>query len=331
MAYDGRSDFYRGKRSLVPGGAGFIGSNLARRLAVAGAAVTIVDPFNEYCGANRANIDGIPGKVTLIRDRIEDFLAGADIRSYDVIFNCIGLTNHHIGYENPALDYDINCLSALRMLSGLAASKSAARLISIGTRNQYGKSVSAALDESSPMSPLDVQAIHKVTLESYHGVFASRFGLDLVFARLTNTYGPAQRLRGDGIGVAGEAIRAALTGKEVTVYGSEERVKDFVFVDDAVDALLRLGSLPAKKGLEVFNVGGQAVRMGELVDALKAKLPVKVKVVPFPEKIKKMDTGDTVLDTRKVRGACGWEPKTGITEGMAKTIDYYTRHRQEYI
>ncbi|MFH1190098.1 MAG: NAD-dependent epimerase/dehydratase family protein [Candidatus Omnitrophota bacterium] len=331
MPREEKSIFYNKRRVLIPGGAGFIGSNLAGKLIASGADVTIVDSFEKSCGANISNLSGIEKKATIARERVEDFIKGCDIAAYDIIFNCIGLTDHHIGYEDPALDYEINCLSGLRILEKLACSKSRARLVSIGTRNQYGKSASVILDESSVMNPLDVQAIHKVALERYHSVFASRYGLDTIFARMTNTYGPAQKLKGGGIGVVGELIRNALTGEDVVVYGDMSRVKDLIFVDDAVSALLSIGMLPSGKAFDVYNVGGHACAMAELTDAVKACLPVKVKIVPFPDKIKKMDTGDTVLDTKKIRKATGWKPTTGVKKGIAMTMDYYKSHRNEYL
>lgn len=330
MSRESKSLFYKDKRILIPGGAGFIGSNLARRLVAGGANITIIDSFEKFCGANKFNVADIENKATIVRQKAEDFIKVSDITAYDIIFNCIGLTNHHIGYGDPALDYEINCLSGLRILEKLAAAKASTRLVSVGTRNQYGRAVSSKIDESSAMNPLDVQAIHKVTLEWYHCVFANRYSLDTTFVRMTNTYGPAQRLSGDGIGVVGEALRNALIGDEIVVYGDMTRVKDLLFVDDAVDALLAIGVLPAGPGLSVYNAGGQVVRMGELVDAIKTRLTVKVKIVPFPDKIKKLDTGDTVLDISKLTKATGWRPKTGIREGVASTIDYYTCHKADY-
>lgn len=331
MPQKGSSLFYKSKRVLMPGGAGFIGSNLSRRLVAAGANVTIVDSFEKSCGANQFNVADIESKVTIARKKMEEFVKGSNIELYDIIFNCIGLTNHHVGYENPVLDYEINCLSGLLMLEKLAAAKAHTRLISIGTRNQYGRSASSKLDEFVSMNPLDVQAIHKVALEQYHRVFASRYGLDVIFVRMTNTYGPAQRLSGDGIGVVGEIIRNALIGDDIIVYGDMERVKDLVFVEDAVDALLALGALPVSSEFDVYNGGGQAVSLGELVDAVKSKLRINVRVVPFPDKIKKLDTGDVVLDTGKLAKATGWKPKIGIGEGIVRTIDYYERHRANYL
>lgn len=331
MAKQDMATYYNKKRVLVPGGAGFIGSNLSRRLIGMGAEVTIVDPFNQYCGANTYNIADIAEKARLEKDKIEEFMLTNDLNGFDLIINCIGLTNHHIGYKNVALDYDINCLSALRILEKLAASGLSTRLISIGTRNQFGRSASKMIDESSSMNPLDVQAVHKVTLEQYHKVISARCGLDTVFVRLTNTYGPAQRLGGDGIGVVGEALRSALEGKELIIYGSADRVKDLVFVDDVVDALLLTGLLPAHKGCEVYNVGGCSITMGSLADAITDKIPITTKVIPFPDNIKKMDTGDTIFDTSKIFQATGWKACTDIAEGIGRTLDFYMANRRAYL
>jgi len=321
--------FYRGKDILIPGGAGFIGSALARRLIAAGGRVTIVDSFHESCGANSFNIEGLKDRAILIKKPIEDFLAGEKSLRYNIIFNCVGLTNHHIGYKEPKLDYAINCASGIALLLHLAEKDFRGRMISLGTRNQYGRSDSQAVDESHPMYPLDVQAIHKVALECFHSVFSSRYGLRLAFVRLTNVYGPGQKMAGDGIGVIGELIRRSIEGSELLIYGSLDRIKDILFVDDVVEAMMMLG-VADESGCSVYNVGGQPYPMRAIIGAIARYRSVKTSVVPFPESVKKLDTGDIALSIKKFSDATGWAPRVSLEKGIGKTLAFYEKHKDRY-
>ena len=122
------SKYYKGKRVLIPGGAGFIGSNLAKKLVSCQAVCTIVDPFLKYCGSNNFNIKHIIDDIELYKQSIESFIAVKDIGAYDIIFNCIGLTDHFLGMVDPELDYRINCLSGLSLLRGLEKCKNSPKL-----------------------------------------------------------------------------------------------------------------------------------------------------------------------------------------------------------
>lgn len=322
--------FYRGKVVLVPGGAGFIGSNLAKRLVSLGANVTIVDSFDPSCGANKFNIKEIMSSIVFAKKSIEKFLVSRDINKYDVVFNCVGLSNHHIGPADIRKDYDINCASALAILRDMARKRSGARLISIGSRSQYGKAGSRHVNESCPMDPIDIQAVHKTTLEGYHRIFADNYGLDLIFARLTNVYGPCQRIRGYGMGLAGEMLRDCITGRNITVFGSLKRVKDMVYVDDAVLALLLLGAAKKRAHL-TYNIGGAKCTLADLTGAIAAASSARIRIKPFSGKIKKMDTGDVVLDAGRIKRLTGWKARTGIREGIDMTIGYFKENRKYYL
>lgn len=323
-------DHYAGEEVVVLGGAGFLGSRLARRLVDLQACVTVVDSFHPSCGGNPTNLEGYGDRLTLVREPMESFAAAGDFARYLAIFNCVGLADHHLGFQRPALDYELNCGTGLRLLQELARDARRPGLVALGTRSQYGAG-EGSLAEDSALLPLDVQAIHKTTLEHYHRVFAAAHGLDVQFVRLANVYGPGQRLSGGGIGFMGELLRAALVGARLQIYGGLERRKDLLYVDDAVEALLRVALVPAQ-GCAVYNVGGPGCRIRDLVRSLQHEFPgLGVDVVPFPEHIERIDTGDALLDIGKVREATGWEPRTSIDRGVALAVDFYRAHAAEYL
>lgn len=322
--------FYRDKSVLIPGGAGFIGSGLARRLASLGAKVTVVDPFDKLCGGNMFNLKTVRPRINLSKYRVEDFLVKNDVRRYDVIFNCAGLANHHAGQADIGADYRINCGSGLAILEELARRRADARLVSIGSRSQYGKAVNKAVDESDPMNPLDVQAAHKVLLEHYHRLFSETYGLSSAYVRLTNTYGPGQRLKGEGIGLLGEMVKAAILGEDIIVFGSLSRIKDVIFAEDAVGAILSLGESD-DRGFSVYNLGGGRCTMRQLIEPFKKRAETAVRVIPFPDKIRRMDTGDVVLKSDSIMKKTGWKPRFSIDDGIAITLEYYLRNKRRYL
>jgi UDP-glucose 4-epimerase len=313
------NNFYQGKKILVPGGAGFIGSRLSARLAGLGAAVTVVDPLDKFCGGNLFNLRSCLGNIRLVRRRIENFVKEDSLQGYALIFNCVGLSDHHLGFLRPDIDWRINCHAGIMLLQKIAQTRLSVRIISIGSRSQYGRG-GLQMVESDPLRPVDIQAVHKTALESYHDIYGKAFGIDFVFFRLTNTYGPGQRMKGRGIGFVGEIIRDSLDGKRVVIYGGMDRVK----------ALISAGMIKKDSG-SIFNLGGGPHSVGKLIDSIRIKAGgIDVIVEPFPEQAGKMDTGDAVLNSERLFLATGWSPKTPLERGISDTIDYYREHKRRY-
>lgn len=327
LGFDHVSSFYRHASILIPGGAGFIGSCLARRLCDLQARVTIVDSFEPHGGADTVNLQGYEHRVTLDQETIEDYVDRHDLQQFDLIFNCIGLTDHHIGFQDPWLDYDINCSSGLRLLRALAATKARTKVVSLGSRNQYGSGQSL-FNEQDRLRPLDIQSVHKNTLEQYHRCYSRSDGLPYAFLRLTNTYGPGQKMKGGSIGFFGEIIKSCLQGREILIYGSLDRVKDLLFVQDAVEAMLLVGMCQTNQDDPIYNLGGRPVKISQILQELEAcQDHIEIKVLPFPQHLEKINVGDAGLDTDKIRRDTGWFPRTSLGEGIARTIDYYRGYK----
>ncbi len=321
--------FYRRKNILVSGGAGFIGSRLSKRLCDLGAVVTVVDPLDPFCGGDLFNLRPCRGEIRLIRRRIENFVRDEKLQTFSLIFNCAGLSDHHLGFQRPDVDYRVNCRSGVALLQEIAKNRLPLRMVSIGSRSQYGRG-SSSISESDPLEPLDIQAAHKTALEHYHRVYGQAFGIDFVFLRLTNTYGPGQRMRGKGIGFVGEIIRESLDGNPVIIFGSLNRVKDLLYLDDVVEALLCAGMADNIRD-RIFNVGAGPCRVGDLLAAIREEIPgLEVKVRNFPDGMKSLDTGDSVLNSEKFSEASGWSPAVGLEKGISSTIEYYRLHRRHY-
>jgi nucleoside-diphosphate-sugar epimerase len=321
---------YSGKKALVAGGAGFIGSALSKRLAELGAEVTLVDPLYKQCGGNAFNIRDLKRKAMIVFSSIESYAEKNYTRKYEYVFNCIGLADHYIGLKEPALDYRINCESGVKLALKLAKDGCKGVLVTIGSRSQYGKPSAKAVKESAEMRPLDTQSANKVILEGYQKTISALFGLDTVFLRMTNVFGPGQKLKGGGIGVIGEMIKAGLCSGEIVVYGNLKRIKDVIYVEDAVDAVLKAAA-SHRKGFEAFNVGGNPVKIGDFAGIISDISGAAVTVRKFPKRVKSIDTGDIVLDCEKIRKKTGWRPSTDLKDSIKLTMEYYGRTGRYYL
>ena len=325
-------DFYRGRRVLVTGGLGFIGSNLCRTLADLGASVLAVDSLLPDYGGNLYNLAGYEDKVRIniadVRGHGMEYL----VKGQEVLFNLAGQVSHLDSMVDPFTDLEINCRSQLSILEAVRKGNPEIKIVYAGTRQVYGKPQYLPVDEKHLLNPTDVNGINKISGELYHLVYHSVYGIRASSLRLTNTYGPRQLIRHNRQGFIGWFVRKAALGEEIQVFGDGTQKRDFNHVDDVVDAFLRAGATDASDG-GVFNLGdAHPVSLVELV-----KLLIEVAgggsftLVPFPAERKKIDIGDFYADTSRVRTALGWEPKVPLRRGLAETVAWYREHKEHYL
>ena len=326
-------DFYRGRKVLVTGALGFIGSNLSRALADLGARVLAVDSLLPDYGGNLFNLAGYEDKVRIniadVRGHGMEYL----VRDQDVLFNLAGQVSHIDSMVDPFTDLEINCRSQLWILEAVRKNNPGVKIVYAGTRQVYGKPMRLPVDETHLLNPTDVNGINKISGEFYHLVYHSVYGIRSTSLRLTNTYGPRQLIKHNRQGFIGWFIRQAVRGEEIQLFGDGKQKRDFDYVDDVVDALLRAGAMEAADG-EVFNLGGEAPVA--LIDLARMLVELAgrggaYRLVPFPDDRKKIDIGDFYADTTKIRKTLGWEPKVALRDGLARTLDYYREHAGHYL
>jgi len=186
MSQDYR-DRYRGRRVLITGGLGFIGSNLARRLADLGADVLIIDSLLTDYGGNLFNLDGYESRV---RVNIADIRQGTTmdylVRGREVIFNLAGQVSHIDSMRDPHTDLDINCRSQLTLLESCRRHNPDTKVVYAGTRQVYGRPERLPVDETHLVRPTDINGINKAAGEQYHLVYNNVFGVRACSLRLTN-------------------------------------------------------------------------------------------------------------------------------------------------
>jgi UDP-glucose 4-epimerase len=332
MAADYRAS-YRGRRVLVTGGLGFIGSNLARQLVELGADVLLVDAMIPEYGGNLFNIDGIEDRVRVnIADVRNQSTMEVLVRDREIFFNLAGQVSHIDSMLDPYTDLEINCRAQLAMLEACRKFNPHVKVVFAGTRQVYGKPDRLPVDERHLVRPIDVNGVNKAAGENYHLLYNHAFGLRACSLRLTNIYGPRQLIKHNRQGFIGWFIRLAIEGREITIYGDGSQLRDFVFVDDAADAFLRAGASAACDG-EVFNVGGpEPISHRDLVTLL---LDVAgngcVSYVPWPAEKKQIDIGSFYADSSKFTAATGWTPRVPLRDGLMRTIDFYRRHFPRYV
>jgi UDP-glucose 4-epimerase len=324
---------YAGSRVLITGGLGFIGANLAIRLVELGARVTIVDACIPGCGSNVRNISPISRDVKVARLDIGD----ADgirplLKRVDVIFNLAGEISHRHSMEYPERDLDINARSQLVFLRECSRQLPGVRIVHTSTRQVYGKPEYLPVDEAHPIAPVDYNGVSKYAACQYHLMLTRDGLLDAAIVRLTNTYGPRLAVNVPCQGVLSVFFMRLLLGLPIEIFGDGGQVRDPIFVDDAVDALLRLGAVEELQS-RVYNVGGpQALPLGEIAGTLcrleGAPAPV---YRPFPRDLSKIDIGSYATDSTRIRRELSWQPKTLLDDGAARTLEFFHQHLSDYL
>jgi UDP-glucose 4-epimerase len=323
---------YAGKRALVTGGLGFIGSNLAVRLAEGGAMVTVLDSAVAGCGANRFNLRPAAGRITVIEADIGALAAHRSaIEGTDVVFNMAGEISHINSMRDPVRDLELNTTAQLRFLLALRDICPGVRVVYASTRQVYGAPQYLPINEAHPINPIDFNGIHKHAAASYHRLLTASGQIEASILRLTNIYGPRMALNIPEQGVLGHFFRRALLGEDIEVFGDGRQLRDPVFIDDVVDAFLLAGN---RKGLPAqnLNVGGrQAISLSEMAAVLATEGGGKVRYRPFPEGHKSIDIGSFSTDNSLIREALGWQPKIAFADGARRTLAYYREHQKEYL
>lgn len=317
---------------LITGGLGFIGSNLAIRLAEMGSHVTLVDSLIPEYGGNLFNIEGYGDRVSVnIADIRDPHSMRYLVQGKDVLFNLAGQTSHMDSMKEPEADLQINCASQLSILEACRKYNPSIKIVFASTRQIYGRPDYLPVDEQHPLRPVDVNGINKLAGEWYHILYNNIYGLRASALRLTNTFGPRMRVKDARQTFLGVWIRLAVEEQSFEVWGGEQ-VRDFTYVDDAVDAFLLAATDSAADG-RIFNLGGQnqvsLAELGQMVANLSEGASFCVR--EFPKERKVIDIGDYYADFSLISDCLGWRPRISLEDGLRRTLDYYREFLPEYL
>ncbi len=323
---------FENKRVLITGGLGFIGSNLARRLVDLGARIVLLDSLIPEYGGNLFNIARIEDRVEVNVSDVRDAHSMRYlVQAQDYLFNLAGQTSHMDSMEDPFTDFDINCRAQISILEACRKYNPSIRIVFASTRQIYGKPDTLPVNEDHMLRPVDVNGINKMAGEAYHILYNNVFGIPACALRLTNTYGPGMRVKDARQTFLGVWVRALVENRPFEVWEGRQ-LRDFNYVDDAVDAMLLAAVCPQAIG-RTFNLGGDpVVSLKELADLLiEVNGRGEYSVRPYPADRKRIDIGDYYADWSRIRSALGWEPRVDLREGLARTIEYYREHLSHYV
>ncbi len=325
-------NIFDGRRVLITGALGFIGSNLAWRLAELGAKVLAVDSLIPEYGGNLFNIAGLENRVQVnISDVRDAHSMRYLVQGQDYLFNLAGQTSHMDSMNDPDADLEINCRAQLSILEACRKYNPAIKIVFASTRQLYGKPDYLPVDEKHLLRPVDVNGINKMAGEWYHILYNNVYGIRSCALRLTNTYGPRMRIKDARQTFLGVWIRLVVEGKPFEVWEGHQ-LRDFTFADDAVEAFL-LAAANEKANGEIFNLGGDSVvSLKELADlVVEMNGAGEYLTRTYPPDRKRIDIGDYYADFGRIRSTLGWQPRTNLREGLRRTLEFYREHLAKYL
>jgi UDP-glucose 4-epimerase len=325
-------DCFRGKAVLITGGLGFLGSNLAIRLVELGARVTLLDAMLEDHGGNLFNIEPVKDQVTInFSDVRDDSSLRYLIRGQDYIFHLAGQNDHVLSLTNPFPDIDINIKGSAMLLEACKRFNKSARLVYSGTRGEYGPAAMLPVGEDQPMHPKGIYELSSLTAQQLFQIYHDNHGVSSITLRLTNIYGERAQMKHSRFGVANWFIRLAIDNETIKVFGDGSLLRDFVYVHDAVEAMLMCAATDGAYG-HVFNVGNnRASTFRELAETVvRVCESGRWEFAPFSPERAAQEPGDFCSDIRKIKRIVGWTPRTNLEEGVRKTVSYCRRFKEHY-
>lgn len=326
-------NYFKNKNILITGGLGFLGSSLAHKLNEYDANITIIDNLNPLYGGNMFNIENIFDNIKLIINDVRNTeILIPLIESADIIYHFAAQVSYIDSLSIPYEDLDLNAKATLSILECCRKYNCKARILFSSSRMIYGKVDRELVTENSHANPLSLYGIHKLASEKYLMMYYNNFGIPSTILRLTNPYGPRQQIKHNKYSLVGWFIRQAMEGKTIQIFGEGTQLRDYIFVDDIVNAMLKCTEVDEAIG-EVINVGsGESTRFCDMVkiviDCVKNG---DIEFIPWPDNYEKVETGDIAVDVSKLKNITSWQTANSLEEGVNKTVEYYNIYFNKYV
>ena len=324
---------YRGKRVLVTGGLGFLGSTLAHRLCGFGAEVTVVDSLIPRYGGNRFNVRDVSGQLTtLVHDARDLGAVRPHLEAADFVFHLAAQVSYIDSLSMPLEDLMLNAGLTLQLLEECRRLTVKPVLVLASSRMVIGKADEAFVTEESPANPVSLYGVHKLASEKYLQIYHQNFGLPTIALRITNPYGPRQQIHHNRYCMVGWFIRQALENRTIQIFGDGQQRRDYVYIDDLAEAFLRCAVTREAVG-GVVNIGsGVPTRFRDMVETVVDVVGRgRVEFVPWPAAYEKIETGDVVADLSRLHQLTGWYSQIDLRAGVERTTEYYRQHWDHYV
>jgi nucleoside-diphosphate-sugar epimerase len=302
---------------LVTGGAGFIGSHLTEELVRRGHRVRVADSL---ITGKRSNLDHVPGVEFLEGDLADVPFAELAVKGMDYVLHQAAIPSVPRSVKDPITSNRANVDATLNVLVA-ARDAGVKRLVFAGSSSAYGNTPTLPKHEDMPANPLSPYALQKVVGEQYLQMFTTLYGLETVSIRYFNVFGPRQDPSSPYSGVISVFATALLENRPPNIYGDGGQTRDFTYVANVVDGVLRACEADGASG-EVINVAtGGRISLKELFETMKRLVGANVDPVYLEERAG--DVRDSQADIGKAQRILGYEPKVSFEEGLRKTVEWY--------
>lgn len=327
-----QSKSLKGKKILITGGLGFIGSNLAYKCLELGANITIYDCLDPKSGGNLFNISCFKDDVKLILNDVRNFEGISEaMLNKDIVFNCAAFTSHPNSMREPLIDIDVNCKGTINILEAARRFNKEIKVVHVGTSTQIGRMKSEPIDEEYPEFPVDIYSANKSASEKYVLIYGSAYKMRTTVLRLANTYGPRSNIRNSDFGFINYFIGLGLQNKSITIFGEGDQLRNFSFVEDNVNALIVASINERSNGEVFFAVGDEHISVSDISRLIVELIGGKIEFISWPPGRKSIDVGDAVINNNKIKEMLGWIPEVDIREGLLKTKEYFVPCLNEYL
>ena len=302
---------------LVTGGAGFIGSHLVEELVRRGQTVRVADSL---ITGKRRNIEHIPGVEFVEGDLADAAIAARAVQGMDYVLHQAAIPSVPRSVNDPLTSNRANVDATLTVLVA-ARDAGVKRLVYAGSSSAYGNTPTLPKHEEMPTNPLSPYALQKLVAEQYAQMFTRLYRFETVTIRYFNVFGPRQDPGSPYSGVISLFATALLEGRQPTIYGDGEQTRDFTYVANVVDGVLRAAEAPGVSG-HVINVAtGGRISLNELFRTMRDLIGASVE--PTYEQSRAGDVRDSQADITKARTILNYEPIVSFEEGLTRTIAWY--------
>ena len=308
---------------LVTGGAGFIGSHLAEELVKRGHRVRVADAL---VTGKRSNLDHLSGVEFLEGDLADLPFARQAVDGVDVVLHQAAIPSVPRSVADPLTSHRSNVEATLNVLIA-ARDARIRRLVFAGSSSAYGNTATLPKHEAMPSDPLSPYALQKVVGEQYLRMFTRLYGLETVTTRYFNVYGPRQDPSSPYSGVISLFATALLEGRAPTIYGDGEQTRDFTYVADVVDGVLRASEAPGVSGETINVAAGGRISLNRLFETMRTLVGATVE--PTYAASRTGDVHDSQADVSKAKRLLGFEPRVPLEEGLRQTMDWYRALRTQ--
>jgi nucleoside-diphosphate-sugar epimerase len=301
---------------LVTGGAGFIGSHMAEELVRRGQTVRIVDSL---ITGKRANLEHVPGIEFVEGDLADAAVAARAVKGMDFVLHQAAIPSVPRSVDDPATSNRANITASLNVLIA-ARDAGVKRLVYAGSSSAYGNTPTLPKREDMPPCPLSPYALQKLVAEQYCQMFTRLYGFQTVTIRYFNVFGPRQDPGSPYSGVISLFATALLEGRQPTIYGDGEQTRDFTYVANVVDGVLRACEAPDVAG-EVINVAtGGRISLNELLRVMNGIVGTSLPAIY--KDVRSGDVKDSQADIGKAKRLLGYAPIVGLEEGLRRTLEW---------